>query len=438
MIQSEYDELSTNQQIANSMFKLMVELFPICRSITGNGVRESLNLIKKYIDIEIHEIKTGTKVFDWVIPKEWNINDAYVKDSSGKKIIDFQKSNLHVVSYSKPINQKMNLSELNPHLHTLPEQPNAIPYLTTYYDENWGFCLKHSDFLKLKNEEYDVFIDSSLKEGSLTYGEYLIEGKSTNEILITCYICHPSMCNDNLSGVVITAMLAHYLRNLKLNNSIRFLFIPETIGAITWLSLNEKNLFKVKHGLVITCSGDKGISTYKRSRIGNASIDKIVEYVLKNSGSPYQIIDFFPTGSDERQFCSPGFNLPVGSLMRTIYGKFSEYHTSLDNLDFVKKEYLFDTFKKYVKTIFIIENNKYYKNMNPKCEPQLGKRGLYRMIGGQKITKEKENAIFWTLNYSDGNHSLLDIAEKSRIDFEVILDTAMMLENNHLLSLYQL
>ena len=430
---SQFNELSSNQQVADEMYDLMINLYPICRSITGNGVRQSLNIIRKYADLNIYEVKSGTKVFDWTIPKEWNINDAYVIDPDGKKIIDFVKSNLHVVSYSVPINEKINLAELKSHLYTLPSQPEVIPYHTSYYNENWGFCLSHNDFLKLKEGKYHAFIDSTLKDGSLTYGEYYIEGSSKDEILISCYVCHPSMCNDNLSGIVIATMLAYYLKNIHLHYSIRFLFIPETIGAITWLYLNEEKLSNIKHGLVITCAGDQGISTYKKSRRGNTTIDKIVEYVLKKSNVPYNLVDFFPTGSDERQFCSPGFNLPVGSLMRTMYGNFQEYHTSADNLDFVKKEALFDTYLKCLKTIFILENNKIYTNLNPKCEPQLGKRGLYRAIGAQKITKDTESAIFWLLSFSDGKNSLFDIAERSNINFEVLLDAASKLENNGLL-----
>ena len=430
---SQLNELSSNQQIADEMYDLMMDLYPICRSITGNGVRTSLNIIQKYIDLDIHEVKSGTRVFDWTIPKEWNISDAYVTNPNGEKVIDFKKSNLHVVSYSVPINKKMDLSELQSHLFTLPDQPESIPYHTSYYNENWGFCLRHTDYLKLEEGQYDVVIDSTLKDGSLTYGEYYIKGSSQEEILISCYICHPSMCNDNLSGIVIATMLAHYLKNINLKYSIRFLFIPETIGAITWLYFNEKKLSKIKHGLVITCAGDQGISTYKKSRQGDTQIDKIAEYVLEKSELPYSIVDFFPTGSDERQFCSPGFNLPVGSLMRTMYGKFQEYHTSADNLDFIKKDALFDTYQKYVKTIFIIDNNKVYTNQNPKCEPQLGKRGLYREIGAQKITRDVESAIFWILNLSDGKNSLLDIAKRSNINFEVLLETALKLENKNLL-----
>jgi aminopeptidase-like protein len=421
------------EMTGQEMFQLMTKLYPICRSITGNGVRQTLAEIKNHIDLKVSEIPTNKKVFDWTIPKEWNISDAYVLDPKGNKVVDFKKSNLHVVSYSVPISKKMPLEELKQHIHTLPDQPNTIPYLTSYYKDDWGICMTHNEFLKLQDGEYEVVIDSSLKDGSLTYGEFLIKGKTSEEILISCYICHPSMCNDNLSGVVLATALAKQLSKIQMNYSVRFLFIPETIGAITWLTLNEKNLSKLKHGLVATCLGDPGVSTYKKTKHGKAEIDRTVEFVLKNSGKQYQILDFFPTGSDERQFCSPGFNLPVGSLMRTPYGRFPQYHTSDDNLEFVKAEFLADTYRKYLNTIFVLENNKKYLNLNPKCEPQLGKRGLYRQTGGQKTSKDSEAAMFWLLSFSDGSHDLIDISGKSGIQFEVLHDVALKLQESKLL-----
>ena len=355
----EFKKIMDNVDLTGSeMFQLMTKLYPICRSITGNGVRQTLAEIKNHIDLKVNEIPTNKKVFDWTIPKEWNISDAYVLDPKGNKVVDFKKSNLHVVSYSVPISKKMPLEELKQHIHTLPDQPNTIPYLTTYYKDDWGICMTHNEFLKLQAGEYEVVIDSTLNDGSLTYGEFLIKGKTSEEILISCYICHPSMCNDNLSGVVLATALAKQLSKIQMNYSVRFLFIPETIGAITWLTLNEKNLSKLKHGLVATCLGDPGVSTYKKTKHGKAEIDRTVEFVLKNSGKQYQILDFFHTGSDERQFCSPRFNMPVGSLMRTPYGRFPQYHTSDDNLEFVKAEFLADTYRKYLNTIFVLENNK--------------------------------------------------------------------------------
>jgi len=406
------------------MYDLMKKLYPICRSITGNGVRETLKILKKHIPIKIHEVPTGTKVFDWTVPKEWNVKDAYVKDSKGEKIISFKKSNLHVLNYSVAVHRKIPLEELKKHLFTLPDYPDWIPYLTSYYKENWGFCLTHKQYEKLEEDVYEVVIDSTLKDGHLTFGELYIKGSSEDEVLFSCYICHPSLCNDNLSGTVLLTFLAKELLDTDLKYSYRFLFIPETIGAITWLSLNDNKVSKIKHGLVTTCVGDAGKSTYKKSRDGSAVIDRVVEKVLVDSGKPYEIIDFFPSGSDERQFCSPGFNLPIGSLMRTPYGRFPEYHTSADNLDFVGSEYLADSFEKYVRVIFILENNITYLNLNPKCEPQLGRRGLYKMIGGQKLGSINELAMLWVLNLSDDTNSLLDISIRAGMSFEQIKESA--------------
>ncbi len=422
-------------KVGQQIYNLIEKFYPICRSITGNGVRQTLNIIKEYIPIEIKEVSSGTKVFDWTVPKEWNIKDAYIKNSKGEKIVDFKKSNLHILSYSVPIHKKMPLAELKKHIFTLPEHPDWVPYLTSYYKENWGFCMSHKQSQELKDDIYEVFIDSTLGNGFLAYGELFIKGRKEDEVLFSTYICHPSICNDNLSGVGLLTFLAKFLLNGDLNYSYRFLFIPETIGAITWLVLNEGRVSKIKHGLVATCLGDAGESTYKKSRDGNAIIDKAVEKVLVDSGKPYKILDFFPTGSDERQFCSPGFNLPIGSLMRTPYGFFPEYHTSADNLDFISIEHLADSFKKYRETIFILENNNTYLNLNPKCEPQLGKRGLYRSLGSQKEEGLDESAMLWVLNFSDGKNSLLDIAVRSGMSFGQIKKAADALFSKNLLKL---
>jgi aminopeptidase-like protein len=446
-------------EIGKNMHELMIELFPICRSITGNGVRQSLQILQNHISLNISEIPSGTKVFDWTIPREWNINDAYIKNSKGEKIIDFKKSNLHVLSYSTPIRIKLSLQELLPHLHSLPDQPNVIPYRTSYYKENWGFCITHNQLINLQDDEYEVVIDSTLENGSLTYAEFFIQGESNDEVLFSCYTCHPSMCNDNLSGVVLFTFLAKHLKNLSLKYSYRFLFIPETIGAITWLSQNESNVKKIKHGLVAYCVGDPGNSSYKKSRQGNAEIDQIVMEVLKDTGEEHKVVDFFPTGSDERQFCSPGFNLPVGALVRTFAPEFSEYHTSADNTEFVKAEYLGDTLSKYVKVITKLEenfgkfkpndeekrdknimkkNDRIFLNLNSKCEPQLGKRKLYHDIGsqipslgGKKIMNQF--ALLWVLNYSDGLHYLSDISKLSGYSLIDIENAANALVESQLL-----
>ncbi len=420
-------------EVSQGMYQFISELYPICRSITGNGFRETLHWIKKHIELTQHEVPTGTQVFDWTVPKEWNIKDAYVKNSNGERIIDFKKSNLHVVNYSVPVKQKIHLEELKKHLFTLSDRPDWIPYRTSYYKESWGFCLSHKQFLELQDEEYEVCIDSSLEDGHLTYGEYYLKGEKPDEVLISCHACHPSLCNDNLSGIALATFLAKYLSQINLSYSYRFIFIPGTIGSITWLCLNENQVHKIKHGLVLTCLGDPGKSTYKKSRRGDAEIDKAVTHVLKHSGKDSEIIDFFPYGYDERQFCSPGFNLPVGCFMRTPHNCYPEYHTSADNLELVQPQYLADSFSKCFSVLHILENNKKYLNQNPKCEPQLGKRGLYGAIGGQTDTKMREMAMLWVLNLSDGNHSLLDIADRSSMSFDSINQAADALLEHDLL-----
>jgi aminopeptidase-like protein len=384
--------------------------------------------------LEVKEVPSGTQVFDWQVPKEWNIEDAWVKNSKGDRIIDFKKSNLHVLNYSVPIRKKVDLNELKTHLFTIPNHPDWIPYRTSYYQENWGFCIRHNLFAGLKDESYDVLIDSSLTDGSLTFGEFYLKGASSDEVLISTHICHPSLCNDNLSGIALSAILAGHLSEVSLKYSYRFLFIPGTIGSITWLGLNKKSASKIKHGLVVACVGDSGNFTYKKTRIGGAEIDKVVTYALKSSAKDFKIIDFFPYGYDERQYCSPGFNLPVGCLMRTPHGEYPEYHTSADNLEFVNPENLSKSLALYLDVLSILEENVNYINQNPLCEPQLGRRGLYQHIGGHADSKAFQLALLWTLNLSDGQNSLLDIAERSGLEFRLISEAADILVEKDLLT----
>ena len=424
--------------MGKDMYKLIERLYPICRSITGMGVRETLNIINELIPLAIHELPSNKEIFDWTVPKEWNIKAGHIKNSKGKKIIDFGKSNLHILGYSVPVNKKVSLKELKKHIFTLPEYPDAVPYITSYYKENWGFCMSHNQYEMLEEDVYEVFIDSTLTNGSLTYGEFYLKGKTEEEVLISTYICHPSLCNDNLSGIALATYLAALLKEQNLYYSYRFLFIPETIGAICWLALNEGSISKVKHGLVITCAGDSGKSTYKKSRRGNAVIDIVVEKVLKDSGQDYRMIDFFPLGSDERQFSSPAFNMPVGVLMRTPYGEFKEYHTSMDNLDFINPSSLADSLEKCVKISYILENNRTCLNLFPRCEPNLGKRNLYRTASmGFKNIKINEVAYFWILNFSDGCNSLLDIAMRAHIPFREIKIAADVLLEAGLIKILQ-
>jgi aminopeptidase-like protein len=420
--------------LGKNIYDLIERMYPICRSITGSGVRDTLKIIRTEIPVKVKEIESDTKVFDWVIPKEWNIKDAYIENSKGKRIIEFKNNNLHVINYSVPVKKTVSLKELKEHLFSLPNHPDWIPYRTTYYDEEWGFCLSHNQLLALKDEKYEVVIDCSLEKGHLTYGELLIKGMIRDEVLISTHICHPSMCNDNLSGIAVAAFLAKYLSQTENRYSYRFLFIPGTIGSITWLALNEKKTKKIKHGLVLTGLGDSGSITYKKSRQGNAEIDRVTEYVLKRSGEHYSIIDFYPFGYDERQYCSPGFNLPMGTFMRSTHGNYPEYHTSADNLKFIKPDKLNDSLQKIKSVIEILEGNKTFINLNPKCEPQLGKRGIYKAMNEVGEDKAKlQMAILWVLNLSDGSNSLLDIAKKSTFEFELIRNASTILLKNNLL-----
>jgi len=418
--------------VGEQMYEFAAELYPIVRSITGDGIRQTLNKIGERIPLSLEEIPTGTAVFDWEVPREWNIRDAYIRNSSGARVVDFQDSNLHVVNYSVPVRARLPLSELREHLHALPEHPDWIPYRTSYYREDWGFCLSQNQLQQLPDAEYEVCIDSTLENGSLTWAECFLPGASTEEILISAHACHPSLANDNLSGLAVATYLARLLSGRKLRYSYRFLFIPGTIGAIAWLARNRETAKRVRHGLVLTCVGDSGGFHYKKSRRGDAEIDRAAAHVLKHCGEPSEVLDFSPYGYDERQYCSPGFNLPVGCLMRSVWGTFPEYHTSADNLDFVHPEQLARSLRLCESVFDVLENNGIYLNQNPFCEPQLGKRNLYRSTGGNSIGEEI-NARLWVLNLSDGEHSLLDIAERAGLPFTAIHDAARLLIEGGLL-----
>jgi len=416
------------------MMRLIAKLYPICRSITGNGIRESLRIIGNIIPLDIHEVPSGTPVFDWMVPPEWNIREAWIKDSQGNRIVDFRNSNLHVVNYSLPVHAKLSLAELRPHLFSLPENPDWIPYRTSYYRETWGFCLSHRQLEQLRDDEYEVYIDSTLADGSLTYGELFLPGETQSEMLLSCHACHPSLCNDNLSGMAVATFLARQLGAAPHRFSYRFLFIPGTIGSIAWLSRNEARVSSIRHGLVLSCLGDSGAFTYKRSRRGNAEIDRAVAHILQHSGKPYQTVDFSPYGYDERQYCSPGFNLPVGRLSRTANGCYPEYHTSADDLGLIRPGALDASLDQLLSIVNLLERNRTYLNLNPKCEPQLGKRGLYRAMGGLPDAGAHELAMLWVLNLSDGRHTLLDIAERAQVSFAAIAAAAETLCAYELLS----
>ena len=423
------------EEIGQDIFALAAKIYPICRSITGDGVRETLRELAVHIGLDIHEVPTGTPVFDWTVPREWNIRDAYIKDGRGERIVDFANSNLHVMSYSVPVRQQISLDELKKHLHTLPDQPDLIPYRTSYYAENWAFCMAHRQFENLRDETYEVLINSSLEDGYLTYGEYLHKGETEDEFLFTAHICHPSLANDNCSGLALLTHLAKRIAGVRTRYSYRFLFAPGTIGAITWLARNEQNTDRIKNGLVISMVGDGGGPTYKRSRRGNTAIDRAMIHSLRHSGLIPTILEFSPYGYDERQYCSPGFNLPVGLFQRSKFGAIPEYHTSADSLDFIRPDHLDQSYRLIVETIDLIESDVVYSNTIPKCEPQLGKRGLYGAIGGDKDAAAANMAMLWILNLSDGTHSLLEIAERAGLPFGTVRSTADLLREHGLLKL---
>jgi aminopeptidase-like protein len=414
---------------AMDILALAAELMPICRSITGDGLRETLRIVAREIPLTVHEVPTGTPALDWTVPKEWNIRDAYIKGPDGRRLVDFQQCSLHVVNYSIPVKATMSRAEVEPHLHSLPNRPSAIPYRTSYYRETWGFCLSQQQRDKLGEGPFEVCIDSTLEPGSLTYGELFVPGSTSDEFLVSTHCCHPYMGNDNLSGIGMSVQLAKRLLESQPRLSYRFLFIPGTIGSITWLARNDST--RIRHGLVLTCLGDPGPFTYKKTRLGDAIIDRAVDHVLKTSGQSYSVEDFIPYGYDERQFNSPGFKLPVGTFMRTPNGRFPEYHTSDDNVGFLSGESLAASYETICSIIDVIENNGKFLNLSPHGEPQLGRRGLY----GE--SQNETMALLWVLNYSDGNFSLLDIAERAKMPFAAIKRAADRLGSAGLLRALQ-
>jgi aminopeptidase-like protein len=430
--------MSVEKNIGETLYSWAEDLFPICRSITGPGVRETLSYFKEILpNLKIHSVPTGTEVFDWTVPNEWFIQDAYIEDSHGNKIVDFANNNLHLVGYSKPINEWMDLSVLDKHLHSLPGQPDAIPYVTSYYNTNWGFCLTHNQRELLREGMYHVVIDSELKHGVLNYGELIIKGETNEEVLLSTYICHPSMANNELSGPIVTTGIARWIDTLKNPRyTYRIIFIPETIGSIVYLSKHSE--YMKAHtiaGLVLTCIGDDRDYSFLPSRSGGTLIDRVGSYVLNNYVKSYTQYSYLERGSDERQYCSPGIDLPVCSIMRSKYGTYPEYHTSLDNLTLISSDGLEGGFNVIKKIIQILEFNQIYKSKTP-CEPQLGKYDLYPTISVKESKQyELSDVMLNILAYTDGCNDTLEISNIIRKDFFTVHQVMKTLVDNKLVIL---
>jgi aminopeptidase-like protein len=410
--------------VGRRMHDMARNLYPLCRSITGQGLRQTLREIQSCIPLVIHEIPSGAPALDWEVPKEWTIRAARIETLDRQAVVDFADCNLHVVSYSAPVDRVVSRVELADHVHTLPEQPDLIPYRTGYYADDWGFCLPHRLWESLPDAQYRVRVDSSLAPGALTYGELVVKGEQADEVLISVHCCHPSLANDNLSGIVVATELARFLLERSNRLTYRFLFIPATIGSLAWLHRNEDVVDRIAHGLVLSCVGDAGAFHYKSSRRGDSVIDRAVACVLRDRDCSHEILPFSPFGYDERQYCSPAYDLPVGCFMRSPNGTFPEYHTSADNLDFITAPALAESLAVLCDVVRLLEDNRVLVRVDGRGEPQLGRRGLYRAISGQKDHAAAQMALLWVLNLADGRHALLDIAERSGLAFPQIAAAA--------------
>ena len=427
-------EREPSETAGADMMSFIGELYPVCRSITGDGVRHTLARIKREVPLSLSEIPTGTRVFDWTVPKEWNIRGGYLDGPDGERIVDFEDHNLHVLNYSVPVDKQVSRDELDPHLFSLPDQPELIPYRTSYYEENWGFCLPHQRRKILGPGSYHAVIDSELTDGSLTLGEVLIPGQLEEEVLVWSHVCHPSIANDNLSGLAVTTAWAKHLTSSGTPRySYRFVWGPGTIGSIAWLAQNQERIPNIRHGIVAVLLGRPGEFHLKLSRSGDAAIDRLVKRVLADTDSGLKVRDFDPYGYDERQFCSPGINLPMCRLSRVPHGEYPEYHTSGDNTNLLTEEALVEALEVCISISDALNTDQIWINNAPNGEPQLGKRGLFRATGGTN-PEDREHALLWILNQSDGKRSLLDIAERSGLGLALLRQVVKELEAAGLLS----
>lgn len=408
-------------RLATSAMQLLQEIYPICRSITGDGVRRTIDLLGQHASITRFEVPSGTPVFDWEVPLEWNVRQAYISNTAGERLVDFERHALHLLSYSVPVRARMPLAELRPHLYSLPDHPDWIPYRTSYWRKEWGFCLTQRQLDALPEGQYDVVIDTSLVPGSLTYAECKIQGELDDEFLIFTHICHPALANDNASGLAIATLLAAELSSAKPRLSYRFVFAPATIGSITWLACNVEAARALRGGLVVGLLGDSGPLTYKRSRQGNAEIDFIAASAVRALDRSARVVEFSPYGYDERQFCSPGFDLPVGRLTRSPNGEYPEYHTSADNPDLMSVDALANSVQALAHIIDRVDSNRRLRRCDANCEPRLGKHGLFRSTGGS-APQEFEYALLWLLNQADGTHGPHDIAAAAGLPDSIVAD----------------
>ncbi|MEQ1648514.1 MAG: DUF4910 domain-containing protein [Hyphomicrobiaceae bacterium] len=427
----------TSGDLGQLIYDRAANIFPICRSITGIGVRNTLQQLGQIIPIAQRHIPSGTKLYDWIVPDEWTFREAYIADVAGHRLIDASNNNLHVLNYSASVNAIITRDELATHIQTLKSQPDLIPYRTSYYVRAWGFCLSQQQWDALPPGPFHVVIDTTHTPGHLSYGEYIHHGDTFEEVLLSAHICHPSLANDNCSGLAVLTTLAERMQTIRTRYTYRFVFAPGTIGALAWLSQNEQQLARIIAGLTVSCVGDAGGPNYKKSRRGNTLIDRAMSHACRTASPRPEISEFSPYGYDERQYCSPGFNLPVGSFQRSKWGQFPEYHTSADNLNFIRPQHLAESARTIAQTIDILEDNWCPISLSPKGEPQLGQRGLYDTSPtGDTTAVDANMASLWVLNLADGAHSILDMAERSNLSFTVLASAAARLKAAGLLAAY--
>lgn len=418
---------------------LLRRLFPLCRSITGEGVRETLRIINEYAEFRIEEYPSGTMVHDWTIPDEWRVREAYIEDSAGNRVVDFQENNLHLMSYSRPLRATLSFDDLAPHLHSLPDHPSLIPYRTSYYQDDWGFCLSQDQLNGLdRNGDYRVVVDTDLKPGSLTLAHAVLAGTSGKEFLFSTYCCHPSMANDNVSGMVGAVLLYRALRDRRRRHGYRFVIAPETIGAITYLAHHGAELANVAGGFVLSCMAGPDPLGYKETFHGDHLIDRSTRLAFRDAGLDFIPYPFIPNGSDERQYSSPGYRIPMGTITKSKYYEYPFYHTSGDDLDFVSPDNLEKTCRVYLSVIDMLEENAVFVSRSPHGEPHLGKRGLHPAVGGTygqtaSSDHEETDVIAWIMFLADGSSDLIAMAERSGVPFHRLARTARRLTEGGLL-----